>query len=73
MPLCAAITEALTTYYTKTATDALLANKGGQGEGGKQLSTEDFTAALKTKLDALPTSAGLATADSHQQRASSYS
>jgi hypothetical protein len=28
---------------------------------GKQLSTEDFTTALKNKLDALPTAAGLAT------------
>ena len=58
--ISAAITEALTAYYTKTATDALLANKVDK-VSGKQLSTEDFTAALKTKLDALPTSAGLAT------------
>jgi hypothetical protein len=56
----AAITSALTAYYTKTATDALLANKVDK-VSGKQLSTEDFTSALKTKLDALPTSAGLAT------------
>ena len=58
--ISAAITEALTAYYTKTATDTLLANKVDK-VSGKQLSTEDFTSALKTKLDALPTSAGLAT------------
>ena len=58
--ISAAITEALTSYYTKTATDTLLAKKVDK-VSGKQLSTEDFTAALKTKLDALPTSAGLAT------------
>ena len=55
-----AITKALTAYYTKTATDDLL-NKKVDKVSGKQLSTEDFTSALKTKLDELPTSAGLAT------------
>lgn len=55
-----AITSALTAYYTKTAMDALLANKVDK-VSGKQLSTEDFTSALKNKLDALPTSAGLST------------
>ena len=55
-----AITNALTAYYTKTATDTLLANKVDK-VSGKQLSTEDFTSALKTKLDALPTAENLAT------------
>ena len=55
-----AITTALATYYNKTATDALLAQKVNVVQG-KQLSTEDFTTALKNKLDALPTSADLAT------------
>ena len=55
-----AITSALTAYYTKTATDNLLANKVDK-VSGKQLSTEDFTSALKTKLDALPTAANLST------------
>ena len=56
----AAITSELTVYYTKTATDALLANKVDK-VSGKQLSTEDFTTVLKTKLDALPTAADLTT------------
>ena len=56
----AAITSALTAYYTKTAMDGLLANKVDK-VSGKQLSTEDFTAALKAKLDALPTAADLST------------
>ena len=55
-----AITSTLTAYYTKTATDNLLANKVDK-VSGKQLSTEDFTSALKTKLDALPTATDLAT------------
>ena len=49
-----AITGALTAYYTKTAIDNLLANKVDK-VSGKQLSTEDFTSALKTKLNDLPT------------------
>ena len=55
-----AITSALTDYYTKTAINNLLANKVDK-VNGKQLSTEDFTTALKTKLDALPTAGGLST------------
>lgn len=55
-----AITQALTSYYTKTAADNLLAQKVDKVTG-KQLSTEDFTTALKTKLDALPTAANLST------------
>ena len=55
-----AITSALTAYYTKTVIDNLLANKVDK-VSGKQLSTEDFTSALKTKLDALPTAANLST------------
>ena len=55
-----AITSALTAYYTKTATDNLLANKVDK-VSGKQLSTEDFTTALKNKLNALPTATDLAT------------
>lgn len=55
-----AITSALTSYYTKTAIDGLLANKVDK-VSGKQLSTEDFTTALKTKLNGLPDSAALAT------------
>ena len=58
--ISAAITDALTSYYTKTAADALLAQKVDKVTG-KQLSTEDFTSALKTKLDALPTATDLAT------------
>jgi hypothetical protein len=56
----AAITNALTAYYTKTATDTLLANKVDK-VSGKQLSTEDFTTALKNKLNDLPTATDLAT------------
>jgi hypothetical protein len=56
----AAITSALTSYYTKTATDNLLANKVDK-VSGKQLSTEDFTTALKNKLNDLPTATGLVT------------
>ena len=55
-----AITTALADYYTKTAADALLGNKVDK-ESGKGLSTNDFTTALKNKLDALPTAAQLAT------------
>jgi len=55
-----AIASALTSYYTKTAIDTLLGNKVDK-VSGKQLSTNDFTNALKTKLDALPTSTDLAT------------
>ena len=55
-----AITSALTAYYTKTATDTLLANKVDK-VNGKQLSTEDFTTTLKNKLNALPTATDLAT------------
>ena len=55
-----AITNALTVYYTKTAMDTLLAKKVDK-VSGKQLSTEDFTSALKTKLDALPTASNLST------------
>ena len=58
--ISAAVTEALTSYYTKTATDNLLADKVDK-VNGKQLSTEDFTAALKNKLNALPTATDLAT------------
>ena len=55
-----AIASALTSYYTKTATDNLLAGKVDK-VSGKQMSTEDFTTALKTKLDGLPDASGLAT------------
>ena len=55
-----AITSALTAYYTKTATDDLL-NKKVDKVSGKQLSTEDFTSALKNKLNALPTATDLST------------
>lgn len=58
--ISAAVTEALASYYTKTATDGLLANKVDKVTG-KQLSTEDFTTALKNKLNALPTATDLAT------------
>ena len=58
--ISAAITSALTAYYTKTAIDGLLANKVDK-VSGKQLSTEDFTTALKNKLNALPTATDLAT------------
>ena len=53
-----AITSALASYYTKTATDNLLAGKVDK-VSGKQLSTEDFTTELKTKLKALPTATDL--------------
>ena len=55
-----AITTALTNYYTSAVINQMLAEKVNKVDG-KQLSTEDFTTALKNKLDALPTSAGLAT------------
>lgn len=55
-----AITSALTAYYTKTATDDLL-NKKVDKVSGKQLSTEDFTSAMKNKLNALPTATDLTT------------
>ena len=55
-----AITTALADYYTKTAIDTLLSAKVDK-VSGKQLSTEDFTTALKTKLDNLPTASDLAT------------
>ena len=42
----------LSNYYTKTQTDNLLANKVDKVTG-KQLSTEDFTSVLKTKLDGI--------------------
>ena len=55
-----AITTALANYYTSAVINQMLSEKVNKVDG-KQLSTEDFTTALKTKLDALPTSAGLAT------------
>ena len=55
-----AITTALTNYYTSAVINQMLSEKVNK-VSGKQLSTEDFTTALKNKLDALPTSAGLAT------------
>lgn len=55
-----AITTALTNYYTSAVINQMLSEKVNKVDG-KQLSTEDFTTALKNKLDALPTSAGLAT------------
>ena len=55
-----AITTALANYYTTTVINQMLSEKVNKVDG-KQLSTEDFTTALKTKLDALPTSSGLAT------------
>lgn len=42
----------LTNYYTKSETDALLADKVDK-VAGKQLSTEDFTSALKSKLEGI--------------------
>ena len=42
----------LTNYYTKSETDALLADKVDKVTG-KQLSTEDFTSALKSKLEGI--------------------
>jgi len=53
-----AITAALTNYYNATAINQMLSEKVNKVTG-KQLSTEDFTTALKAKLDALPTSQGL--------------
>ena len=55
-----AITSALANYYTSAVINQMLSEKVNK-VSGKQLSTEDFTTALKTKLDALPTAAGLAT------------
>ena len=55
-----AIATALAAYYNKTAMDALLEQKVNTVQG-KQLSTEDFTTALKAKLDALPTAVDLNT------------
>lgn len=46
----------LSNYYTKTQTDNLLADKVDKVTG-KQLSTEDFTSALKTKLDGIASGA----------------
>ena len=42
----------LSNYYTKSETDALLADKVDK-VAGKQLSTEDFTSALKSKLEGI--------------------
>ena len=55
-----AISNALTSYYTKTAVDTLLNGKVSK-ENGKGLSANDFTNALKAKLDGLPDSSALAT------------
>ena len=55
-----AITTALADYYTAAAINQMLSEKVNK-VSGKQLSTEDFTTALKGKLDALPTAADLAT------------
>lgn len=55
-----AITSALANYYTSTVINQMLSEKVNK-VNGKQLSTEDFTTALKNKLDALPTAADLAT------------
>jgi len=55
-----AITTALANYYTSAVINQMLSEKVNKVDG-KQLSTEDFTTALKNKLDALPTSADLAT------------
>ncbi len=55
-----AITTALADYYTAAAINQMLSEKVNK-VSGKQLSTEDFTTALKAKLDALPTADGLAT------------
>ena len=55
-----AITTALTNYYTSAVINQMLSEKVNKVDG-KQLSTEDFTTALKNKLDALPTAADLAT------------
>lgn len=56
--IATAINAALVNYYTKTAIDAALAEKQNK-EAGKGLSTEDFTTALKNKLNGLPTYAEL--------------
>ena len=55
-----AITAALANYYTSAVINQMLSEKVNK-VSGKQLSTEDFTTALKNKLDALPTAADLAT------------
>ena len=55
-----AITAALANYYTAAVINQMLSEKVNK-VSGKQLSTEDFTTALKNKLDALPTAADLAT------------
>lgn len=55
-----AIATALTDYYTAAAINQMLSEKVNK-VSGKQLSTEDFTTALKNKLDTLPTADGLAT------------
>lgn len=46
----------LSNYYTKSEVNTLLADKVDK-VAGKQLSTEDFTSALKTKLDGIETDA----------------
>lgn len=46
----------LSNYYTKSEINTLLADKVDK-VAGKQLSTEDFTSALKTKLDGIATGA----------------
>ena len=46
----------LSNYYTKTQTDNLLADKVDKVTG-KQLSTEDFTSALKSKLEGIASGA----------------
>lgn len=46
----------LSNYYTKSQTDSLLADKVDK-VAGKQLSTEDFTSTLKTKLDGIASGA----------------
>lgn len=46
----------LSNYYTKTEINTLLADKVDKVTG-KQLSTEDFTSALKTKLDGIASGA----------------
>lgn len=55
-----AITSALSDYYTAAVINQMLSEKVNKVDG-KQLSTEDFTTALKNKLNALPTAADLAT------------
>ena len=55
-----AITSALANYYTSAVINQMLSEKVNKVDG-KQLSTEDFTTAMKNKLDALPTAADLAT------------